>query len=125
VTTRDRTHRGLAALAIYCLVAGASFLTLLQLCTRCGMDNAYLGEVFLGLILILMGVILLLTWLVLARRQGMRGAVAGGVSGIAVGSVVVVIGATRTLVPPALEVIELIVIVAGFASTMLLSRVEP
>ena len=124
MTTRDRTHRGLAALAVYCLVAGASFLTLLQLCTRCGMDNAYLGEVFLGLILILMGVIFLLTWVLMARRQGVRGAVAGGVSGIAVGSVVVVIGATQTLVPPALEAIELIVIVAGFLSTVLLSRVE-
>ena len=125
MTARDRLHRGLAALATYCLVAGASFLTLLQLCTRCGTDNAYLGEVFLGLILILMGVIILLTWLVIARRQGVRGVIAGGVSGIALGSVVLVIGATQTLVPPALEMIELIVIVAGFASTVLLSRVEP
>ena len=125
MTARDRTHRGLAALAIYCLVAGASFLTLLQLCTLCGMDNAYLGEVFLGLILILMGVILVLTWLVVARRQAISGAIAGGVSGLAVAGVVVVIGATRTLLPPALEVIELIVIVAGFVSTVFLSRVEP
>ena len=88
------------------------------------MDNAYLGEVFLGLIIAFMGLLFGLMWLITARREGLRGLAAGGLSGLAVGSVVVVIGATRTLVPPALSPIELVLIAAGFASTVLLARVD-
>ena len=123
MAARDLTHRRLAALAVYCLVAGASFLTMLQVCTRCGMDNAYLGEVFLGLIIGLMGVIFGLTWLIMARREGIRGLVAGGLSGIAVACVVLAIGATQTLVPPALSAMELVVIAAGVVSTVALTSV--
>ena len=117
-------HRILAALSVYCLLSGASFAALLQLCARCSSDNAYLGEVFLLLILVLLGVILGLTWLITARREALRGLAAGGLSGLAVGSLVVAIGTTRTLVPPALSLIELVLIAAGFASTVLLARVD-
>lgn len=122
---RSRTHRGLAALSAFCLASGASFLLLLQLCERCGMDNAYLGEVFLGLIIVFMGVLFGLAWLVTARREGLRGLAAGAIPGLAVGAVIVVIGATRTLVPPALAPIELLLLIAGGIATVLLSRIGP
>ncbi len=89
------------------------------------MDNAYLGEVFLGLILILMGGLLALTWLVTARREGRRGFAAGAVPGLASGAVIVVLGATRMFVPPALSAIELVLLSAGAAVTVMLSRSEP
>jgi hypothetical protein len=121
---RSRTHRGLAALATYCVAIGASLLLLLRLCERCGMDNAYLGEVFLGLILILMGGLLALAWLVTARREGRRGFAAGAVPGVAFGTAIVVLGATRTFVPPALSAIELLLLFLGGAVTVMLFRSE-
>ena len=86
-------------------------------------DNAYLGEFFLGLIIVLMGVLFGLAWLITARREGLRGLAAGAISGSAAGGVIVAIGATRTLVPPALEPIELLIVAAGFAAAVLLARV--
>ena len=121
---RRRIHRGLAALSVYCLLTGASFIALLQLCERCGMDNAYLGEVFLGLIIAFMGLLFGLTWLITARREGLRGIAAGAIAGFAAGGVIVAIGATRTLVPPALEPIELLTVAAGFALAVFLARVD-
>jgi Na+/proline symporter len=114
--------RTLAALATFCLLVGASLLLLLQLCARCGQDNAYLGEVLFGLILILLGVIFGLAWLVAARREGLRGLAAGAVTGVAVGAVIVVIGATRTVVPVALEIVELVLLIAGVVATIIVAR---
>jgi Na+/proline symporter len=118
------TQRGLAALATYCLVTGPSFFVLLQACERCGMDNAYLGEVFLGLILSLMGIVFGLTWLVAARRGGRRGLAVGAVPGLAVAAVILSVGATRTLVPPALSLLELILLLAGAVATIVMSRTD-
>ena len=89
------------------------------------MDNAYLGDVFLGLILILMGGLLALTWLITARREGRRGFAAGAVPGVAFGAVIVVLGATRMFVPPALSVVELVLLLAGAAVTVMFSRSGP
>lgn len=114
----------LAALAMYCLISGGSFLLLLQLCELCGMDDAYLGEVFLGLILLLMGLVFALTWLVTARREGRRGIAAGAVPGIAFAAVIVSLGATRVFVPPALSAIELVLLIVGAVATIALSRVD-
>lgn len=121
---RSRTHRGLAALATYCLISGASFLLLLRICERCGGDNAYLGELFLGLILLLMGLVFGLTWFVTARREGRRGLAAGAVPGVAFGAVIVALGATRMFVPPALSVIELLLLAVLGAMTVAFSRVD-
>jgi len=118
---RSGTPRGLAALATYCLFVGASLLMQLQLCERCGMDNAYLGEVFLGLILLLMGVVFGLTWLVIARREG-RGFAIGAIPGVAVAAVILAVGTTRTLLPPALSVMELLLLIAGVIATLVISR---
>jgi hypothetical protein len=95
------------------------------MCERCGMDNAYLGEVFLGLILILMGGLLGLTWLVTARREGRRGFAAGAVPGVAFGAVIIALGVTRSFVPPALSAIELVLLFAGAAITVMFSRSGP
>ncbi len=119
---RSGTQRGLAALATYCLVSGPSFFALLQLCERCGMDNAYLGEVFLGLIVTFMGLLFALTWLVAARREGQRGFMVGIVPGLAVAVVIVVVGVTRMLFPPALSTVELVLLTAGAAATVVMSR---
>lgn len=120
-----RTPRGLAALATYCLLTGLSFFALFRLCERCGMDNAYLGEVFLGLIVTLMGALLALTWLVVGRHEARRGVVVGAVPGVAVAALIVALGATRILFPPALSVIELVLLAAGGAATVAMSRTRP
>ena len=122
---RHRLHRRLAAFASYFLLAGASLMAMLGACARCGSDNAYLGEVLIGFILVFVGVVSGLTWLIMARREGIRGLVAGGLPGIAVGFVVIAIGATQTLVPPVLSAMELVVVAAGVVAATLLSRVEP
>lgn len=89
------------------------------------MDNAYLGEVFLGLIVLLMGLVFGLTWLVIARREGRRGLAAGAVPGIAFGAATLALGATRMFVPPALSVIELVLLTVFGAVTVAFSRADP
>ena len=71
-----------------------------------------------------MGLVFGLTWAVVARRQG-RGFAVGTIPGIAVAAVIIAIGVTRTLVPPALTVMDLLVLTAGAVATVVMSRTEP
>ncbi len=69
-----------------------------------------------------MGLLFALTWLVAARREGRRGFTVGIVPGLAVAAVIVLVGATRLLFPPALSTVELVLLVAGTAATVAMSR---
>ncbi len=115
---RSGTHRMMAALATYWLTVGASFFLMFRFCERCSMDNAYLGEVLLGALSVVIGLLVTVSWLVAARREARRGLAAGGVAGIGVAAVIVVIGSTRTLVPPALFPMELLLLIVGGAATV-------
>ena len=86
------------------------------------MDNAYLGEGLLGALFVFMGVLFGLTWLVASRREGRRGFVAGAIPGAVFGAAIVVFGATRMFVPPALPPVELFLFTVGAALTVMLSR---
>ncbi len=108
----------MAALATYWLTVGASFFLMFRFCERCSMDNAYLGEVLLGALSVVIGLLVTVSWLVAARREARRGLAAGGVAGIGVAAVIVVIGSTRTLVPPALFPMELLLLIVGGAATV-------
>ena len=121
---RSRTHRGLAALATYCLTIGASLVLQQVLCARCLMDNAYMGEGLLGLVFVFMGVLFGLTWLLASRREGGRGFVAGAIPGVVFGAAIVIFGATRIFVPPALSAVELLLFAVGAALTVALSRAD-
>jgi len=107
--------------ASYLLIVGASFFLLFQLCGRCSSDNAYLGEVLLGLLSTVLGVLFGLAWVAASRRDGRRGLVVGAIPGVAVAVVIVVISSSRTLVPPANFPVELALLVIGAVTTLALA----
>lgn len=113
-----RPHPLISTFATYSLISGASNFLLLRLCERCAQDNAYLGQLFLGLLCIILGVVFGLLWLIAARREGSSGFAVGAIAGVAVGGVFVVLGSTRVLTPPALEFVELLLLIVGAAGTL-------
>ena len=76
----------------------------------------------LGLVCFVFGVVFGLIWLIAARREGHRGFAVGAIPGVAVGAVFVVLGSMRTLTPPALEAVELPLLIVGAAGTMTFAR---
>ena len=114
--------RDLAALAAYSLVAGVCFFLLFQVCGRCGQDNAYIPEFFLGGILVLIGLVSGATWLARGRSGGSRGLAVGAVVGIVVGAVIIALGASRVVIPPVLTLIELVLLIVGAFATALPAR---
>jgi hypothetical protein len=110
---RSRIHRSLAALATYFLATGASCLLVLQLCQQCGRDYLYFDQLALGLIFVILGVLLGVVWLVASRREGANGFRAGALPGLAVGVAIVLVGATRMIVPPELTLIVLALVTIG------------
>ena len=114
--------RDLAALAAYSLLAGICFFLLFLVCGRCGQDNAYIPEYFLGVILVLIGLVSGAIWFVRGRAGGSRGLAVGAVAGIVVGAVIIALGASRAIIPPTLTVIELVLLIVGAFATGLPAR---
>jgi hypothetical protein len=111
-----------AGCASYLLIVGASFFLMFQVCPRCSSDNAYLGEVLLGVLSLALGLIVGLAWVAASRRDGRRGFVAGAIPGVAVAAVILAITASRTLVPPANFAVELVLLVVGATTTLAIAR---
>ncbi len=87
-----------------------------RLCERCSTDNAYLGELLLGGLFILLGLVFGLVWLAASRREGLRGFAAGAIPALGAGAVIVVVGSTRMVGPAALLPVALVLVIAGAAA---------